>query len=156
MLKFWIQYLAIIYYTFDNNSGVVQFRCLNILPKHELPRFYRRILPKARTLFNSGKKVRGTKGSIFRACCEINEKASATYFAGTHSDLESLSIYNRPCGRNNQNLEGIHTGTINLGESDVNNSAKGTTKRFINTVKMEDEIVLISVLTTFSPISFSF
>ena len=60
------------------------------------------------------------------------------YFGGTHSDLKSLSINGRPAGRNNQALEGIHTGTINMGACDANNSAKGSVERFINTVKMEE------------------
>ena len=68
----------------------------------------------------------------------IDAKAKEIYFGGTHSDLKSLSINGRPAGRNNQALEGIHTGTINMGACDANNSAKGSVERFINTVKMEE------------------
>lgn len=96
------------------------------------------MLTKARTLFNEGKNGKGRKGSIFRCCHDIFYKVSTIYFNGAHSDLQSLSIYNRPDGRNNQALEGIHTGTINLGASDANNSAKGSVERFINTVKKEE------------------
>ena len=49
-----------------------------------------------------------------------------------------MSINGRPAGRNNQALEGIHTGTINMGACDANNSTKGSIERFINTVKMEE------------------
>ena len=96
------------------------------------------MISKARKLFNPDKKGRCTKGSFFCVCCEIYENASSNYFAGTHSDLQSLSVYDRPTGRNNQALEGIHVGTINLGASDANNSAKGSVERFINAVKLEE------------------
>jgi len=96
------------------------------------------MLQKARNLFNGGKSGKGRQGSLFRCCYDIFQKASKIYFAGTHSDLQSLSLYDRPAGRNNQALEGIHTGTINLGKSDANNSAKGSVERFINTVKKEE------------------
>lgn len=81
---------------------------------------------------------KGRKDSNFRICYDIDAKAKEIYFGGTHSDLKSLSINGRPAGRNNQALEGIHTGTINMGACDANNSAKGSVERFINTVKMEE------------------
>ena len=119
-------------------SWVVEFRCLNILPPRDISVYYRRILPNTKKQFNGNKKGPGRQNFIFRACHDIWHKASNTYFGGTHSDLSSLSINKRPAGRNGQALEGIHVGTINLGKSDANQSAKGSDLRFFNTTKLEE------------------
>ena len=63
-------------------------------------------------------------------CCEFYNIRSI--------DLENLSFYNRPCFRNGEDLEGTHFGTINLGKSDANQSAKGSSVRWINIVKLEE------------------
>ena len=96
------------------------------------------MLPRARTKFNDGKKGNGRAGSKFRAAFNIHQKASKIYFGGTHSDLKSLSFYNRPSGRNGQILEGVHNGTINIGASDINQSAKGSYERHFNVAKIEE------------------
>jgi len=55
-----------------------------------------------------------------------------------HADFESLSIYDRPCDRNNQNLEGAHNGAINLGKADIGGSSRGSYNRWIATAQKEE------------------
>ena len=78
------------------------------------------------------KKKQKVALDIYDACNEI-------YFNGTHTaDYKSLSIYDRPRDRNNQNLEGAHDGAINLGKADFASSARRSYYRWINTAQKEE------------------
>ena len=64
--------------------------------------------------------------------------SNGIYFNGSHADYKSLSIYEHPRDRNNQNLEGAHNGAINLGKADVAGSSRGSYNRWISTAQKEE------------------
>ena len=72
---------------------MVEFCCLNILPRREMQRYYNAILNKSGTKMIPGKKHNRNHGSKFRIFYNVWQKSGDIYFCGSHSDFKSLSIY---------------------------------------------------------------
>ena len=117
-----------------------KLRCINCLPADEIENAFKKLLEDAMGRLMMEKKAKGRRGTTPSVARKAHHKISKVNINASHSDVDALSLYERPDLWNNQGHVQFNTLLIKLGYTSFI-TWHGTFERWSDVAKKTERLV---------------